>query len=169
MEKNEIAYSVTRNLRRACFWSFNLNQYNAQQYILNVSSKGRLSCFFHLEKIKNRNAYPCKSKKKIKRAAVSFSKMCRSKIFVTQQKLLRILKIHYKIFDNSLQKFGLREMAQSKKQHFRRPVNHKSTFFTSCLNMLLSNQILHILCISIKPNVSYSWQVDQKTSFRIQH
>ena len=38
---------------------------------------------FHLEKIKKQNANPRKFQKKIKRVAVSFSKMCKSKIFVT--------------------------------------------------------------------------------------
>ena len=40
------------------------------------------ACFFHLEKIKNQNVYPSKLKKIIKRAAVSFSNMCSSRIFV---------------------------------------------------------------------------------------
>ena len=57
-----MAYSATYNLRRACFWNFSVNQYNVQQYFLNVSSKGRLSCFLYLEKIKKQNAYPCKLK-----------------------------------------------------------------------------------------------------------
>ena len=41
-----------------------------------------------------------------KRPAISLSKMCRSKIFVGQQKLLRTPEIHYKIFNNKHLKFG---------------------------------------------------------------
>ena len=69
-----MAYSTTHNFRRPCFWNLNLNYHHAQQYIFNVSSKGRL-----LEKMKKQNAYPRKFQKKIKRAAVSLSKMCCSK------------------------------------------------------------------------------------------
>ena len=69
---------MTHNLRGACFWNLNLNYHHAQQYTVNVSSKGRL-----LEKMKKQNAYPCKFQKKIRRAAVSLSKMSCSKIFVT--------------------------------------------------------------------------------------
>ena len=53
--------------------------------------------------------------KKFKRIPVSFLKMCRSKIFVTQQKLLRTLEIHYKIFHNSHLKFGKKEKAKIEK------------------------------------------------------
>ena len=60
MEKDEIAYLTTRNLRRTCLWSLNLNYHNMQQHILNLSSKGKLQCFFHLQKTKKQNAYPCK-------------------------------------------------------------------------------------------------------------
>ena len=67
--------------------------------------KGGCHVSFIQKKIKNQNAYSCKLKKN-KRAAVSFSKSCRSEIFVTQKKLLRTLKIQYKIFDNSLQNLG---------------------------------------------------------------
>ena len=44
--------------------------------------KGGYNVSFILKKIEKQNAYPCKFKKKIKTAAVSFSQMCRSKIFV---------------------------------------------------------------------------------------
>ena len=40
-KKNEIAYSTACNLRTACLWSLNLDWHNAQQCILNVSSKGK--------------------------------------------------------------------------------------------------------------------------------
>ena len=70
--------------------------------------KGGCNVSFTLKKIKKQNAYPCKfqKKKKNESATVSLSQMCCSKIFVTKQKLLRTLKIHYKIFDNSHLKFG---------------------------------------------------------------
>ena len=42
MENDEIAYLTTRNLRRTCLWSLNLNYHNMQQHILNLSSKGKL-------------------------------------------------------------------------------------------------------------------------------
>ena len=45
--------------------------------------KREVVIFLSFEKIKKKNAYPCKFQKKIKRAAVSFSEMCRSKIFMT--------------------------------------------------------------------------------------
>ena len=45
-------------------------------------------------------------KKKIKRAEISLSKINSSKKIVTWQKLLRTLKINYKIFDNNHLKFG---------------------------------------------------------------
>ena len=41
-QKNEIAYSAARDLNRVCLLSLDLDQHNAQQYILNVSSKVRL-------------------------------------------------------------------------------------------------------------------------------
>ena len=47
--------------------------------------------------------------------------MCRSKIFVTQWKLLRTLEICYKIFDNSHLKFGERGKAKSKSSIFDGP------------------------------------------------
>ena len=65
-KKNNLAYSRVRNLRMACLWSLDLDQHNAQKYILNVSLKGTLYCFFHLEKIKKQNAFQCKLKKKLK-------------------------------------------------------------------------------------------------------
>ena len=43
--------------------------------------------------------------KKNKRTAILLSKMCRSKVFVTSQKLLKTLKIHYKIFISNLSKW----------------------------------------------------------------
>ena len=40
----------------------------------NGSSKGSLQCFFHLQKIKKQNAYPCKLKKKLKGPLFNFQK-----------------------------------------------------------------------------------------------
>ena len=55
-----MAYSTTRNSKAVCLRSLNLGQHNAQQYILNVSSKVRLQYFFRLEEIKKQNTFPCK-------------------------------------------------------------------------------------------------------------
>ena len=56
---------MAHNLGTACLMSLHLDQHNAQQYIVNVSSKRRLQCFFHLEKIKKQNAFPCNFRRNI--------------------------------------------------------------------------------------------------------
>ena len=74
--------------------------------------RGRLRNF---AKNKEAKCISVQISKKFKGFAISSSKMCRSKIFVTQKKLPRILEIHYKIFDNSHLKFGKREKAKIEK------------------------------------------------------
>ena len=56
--------------------------------------------------------------KKFKRATVSLSKMCRSKIFVTYQNFLRTREIHYKIFNSSSLKFGKKKIITCSTAHF---------------------------------------------------
>ena len=67
--------------------------------------------FLSFRKIKETKCISKQISKIFKRAAVSLSKICRSKIFVT----LRTLEIHYKIFDDSNLKFGKREIVKIKK------------------------------------------------------
>ena len=102
--------------------------------------------FLSFRKNKETKCIPVQISKKFKRVTVSFSKMCRSKMFVMKQKLLRTLEIHYKIFDNSHLKLEKR-----KRQKL------KNSIFDGLLivNQTLANRILHILCIFIKPNVLY--------------
>ena len=57
--------------------------------------------FLSFRKNKETKCISLQISKKFKRAVVSFSKKCRSKIFVTQCNFLRTLEMHYKIFDNS--------------------------------------------------------------------
>ena len=45
------------NLKTACL---RLTWHDAQQYVLSVSSSGRLQYFHHLEKVKKQNAFLCK-------------------------------------------------------------------------------------------------------------
>ena len=78
--------------------------------------------FLSFRKNKETKCISVQISKKFKRAAVSLSKMCRSKIFVTQQNFLRTLEIHYKIFDNSHLKFGKKEKAKIIKQHVQQAV-----------------------------------------------
>ena len=68
--------------------------------------------FFSFNKNKGRKCLSMQISKKFKRAAVSLSKMCRSKIFVVE---LPKNTSNYKIFDNSHLKFGKRENAKIKK------------------------------------------------------
>ena len=70
--------------------------------------------FLSFRKNKETKCTSVQTSKKFKKAAVSLSKMCRSKIFVTQQNFLRTLEIHYQVFDNSHLKFGKREKAKKK-------------------------------------------------------
>ena len=93
--------------------------------------------FHSFKKDKETKCISVQISKKFKRAAVSFSKMCRSKKFVTQQNFLRTLEIHYKISDNSHLKFGKRETAKIKKQHPRRPVLTSLGFLKSVVLQLL--------------------------------
>ena len=65
-----------------------------------------------------------------KRAVVSLSKMCRSKMFVTEQNFTRILEIHYNIFDNSHLKFGKKGKVKSKIISDG-PLIRKLNFFTN--------------------------------------
>ena len=55
-----MTYLTVGNLKTACLWNLNLDQHNAQQYILNAPSKVRLEFFFNLEKVRKQNAYPYK-------------------------------------------------------------------------------------------------------------
>ena len=93
--------------------------------------------FHSFKKDKETKCISVQISKKFKRAAVSFSKMCRSKTFVTQQNFLRTLEIHYKISDNSHLKFGKRETAKIKKQIPRRPVLTSLGFLKSVVLQLL--------------------------------
>ena len=68
--------------------------------------------FFSFNKNKGRKCLSMQISKKFKRAAVSLSKMCRSKIFVAE---LPKNTSNYKIFDNSHLEFGKRERAKIKK------------------------------------------------------
>ena len=65
---------MAHNLGTACLMTLHLDQHNAQQYIVNVSSKRRLQCFFHLEKNKETKCISMQLSKKYTRAAVSLSK-----------------------------------------------------------------------------------------------
>ena len=56
--------------------------------------------FLSFRKNKETKCISVQISKKFKRPAVSLSKMCRLKIFVTYQNFLRTLETHYKIFDN---------------------------------------------------------------------
>ena len=78
--------------------------------------------FLSFRKNKETKCISVQISKKFKRPAVSLSKMCRLKIFVTYQNFLRTLDIHYKTFDNSHLKFRKKVKAKIKKQHVRRPV-----------------------------------------------
>ena len=107
--------------------------------------------FFHLEKIKKQNVFPCKFLKKLKEPSL-LCKKC-----VDQNNFIRTLEIHYKkgwffhkIFDNSHLKNGKMEKAKIKKNSvFDGPLIINQS-------LLLSNQIFLILCIFIKRNVWYS-------------
>ena len=80
-----------------------------------------------------------------------FSKMYRSKIFVTQQNFfLRTLEIHYKIFDNSHLKFGRKEKAKIKKQHVRRPVLTTVGFLKSVVSQLFAKYSQSYVNLNIK-------------------
>ena len=92
--------------------------------------------FLSFRKNKETKCISVQISKKFKRPAVSLSKMCRLKIFVTYQNFLRTLEIHYKIFGNSHLKFGKREKAKIKKQHVRRPVL-TSVGFLKCVALQL--------------------------------
>ena len=65
--------------------------------------------FHSFRKNKETKCISVQISKQFKRAAVSLSKMCSSKIFVTLYNFLRTLETHYKIFDNSHLKFGKME------------------------------------------------------------
>ena len=77
--------------------------------------------FLSFRKNKETKRISVQISKTFKRAVVSLSKMCRSKIFVTQQDFLRTLEIHYKIFDNSHLKFVKQEKTKIKKNMFDGP------------------------------------------------
>ena len=78
--------------------------------------------FLSFRKNKETKCISVQISKKFKRATVSLSKMCRSKIFVTQQNFLGTFEIYYKIFDSSHLKFRKRDKAKTKKQRVRQPV-----------------------------------------------
>ena len=92
----------------------------------------------------------CANFKKIKKAAVSLSKMCRSKIFATQQNFLRILEIHYKIFGNSNLKFGKRDKTKIKKYHVRRPALTSVGFLKSVVLQLFPKYSQSYVNLNIK-------------------
>ena len=58
-----MSYLAARNLKNNFLWSLNLDQCNAQQYILNISSKVRLQYFSRSGKIK-KQAHFCINFKK---------------------------------------------------------------------------------------------------------
>ena len=106
--------------------------------------------FLSFRKNKETKCISVQISKKFKRAAVSLSKMCRSKIFVTQQNFLRTLEIHYKIFDNSHLKSGKMEKAKIKNQCVRCPVLTSAGFLKSVVLQLFSKYIQSYVNLNVK-------------------
>ena len=129
---------IQQPVNRAYLWNLNLDQHNAQQYILKCDIRSEVVIFLLFRKNKETKCISVEILKSYKIAVVSLSKVCRSKIFVTQQNFIGTIEIHFqkrwlfhKIFDNSHMKFGKTRKAKIKKQHFRQPVNRKPSFFTN--------------------------------------
>ena len=129
---------IQQPVNRAYFWGLSLDQHNAQQHILNCIIESEVVIFLLFRKSKETRCILVEISNNFKRDVVSLSKVCRSKIFVTQWDFIRTLEIHlkkgwyfHKIFDNSHLKFGKMKKAKIRKQHFRQPVNRKPSFFTN--------------------------------------
>ena len=75
---------IQRPVNRAYLWSLNIEEHNAQQYILKFIIKSEVVVFLSFRKNKETKCISMEISKNFKRTVVSLSKVCRSKIFVTQ-------------------------------------------------------------------------------------
>ena len=95
----------------------------------------------------------------LNRIIISLLNICRSKTLITYQKFIRTFKTHYK-----KEYFFIRLLTrliwhlEKWKRHKLKPINRKPNFLHK-LNLSSINQILLILCISIKSSVWNSWSL----------
>ena len=75
---------IQRPVNRAYLWSLNIEEHNAPQYILKFIIKSEVVIFLLFRKNKETKCISVEISKNFKRTVVSLSKVCRSKIFVTQ-------------------------------------------------------------------------------------